>query len=105
MGLLTLCSVLRREFSYTMIVPGGGFFSLQVVSQGFVPGEIVMDEIDTCITRGQITDNGVRKRSQQGLILLEDIDSSTGGFCAILSWVLEAHERSLSFTYGRPKGS
>ena len=29
---------------YTMIVPGEGFCSLQVVSGG-----IVMDEIDTCI--------------------------------------------------------
>ena len=36
---------------------------------------------------------------------MEDIDSSTGGFCAILSRDLVAHERSLSFTYGGPAGS
>ena len=40
--------------------------------------------------------------SQAGLSLLEDIDSSTGGFSAILSRDLAAQERSLSFTYGRP---
>ena len=39
---------------------------------------------------------------QAGLSLLEGIDSSTGGFCAILSWDLVAQERSLSITYGRP---
>ena len=43
-GLLTPCSVLRGAFLYTMIVPGEGFCSLQVVSRG-----VVMDEIDTCI--------------------------------------------------------
>ena len=37
-----------------------------------------------------------------GLSLLEDIDSSTGGFCAVLSRDLVVHERSLSSTYGRP---
>ena len=42
---------------------------------------------------------------QAGLNLLEDIDSSTRGFCAILSSDLVAHERSLSFTYGRPEES
>ena len=36
---------------------------------------------------------------------MEDIDSSTGGFCAILSRDLVALERSLSFTYGRPDES
>ena len=36
------------------------------------------------------------------LSLLRDIDSSTRGFCAILSRDLVAQERSLSFTYGRP---
>ena len=40
--------------------------------------------------------------TQAGLSLLEDIDSSTRGFCAILSRDLVAQERSLSFTYGRP---
>ena len=50
---------------------------------------------------GRTTDNGVGKRSQAGL---EDIDTSTRGFCAILSWDLVAHEKSLSFTYGRPVG-
>ena len=49
MGLSTPCSVLRGGFLYTMIVPGGGFCSLQVVSRGFVPGGMVLDEIDTCI--------------------------------------------------------
>ena len=34
-----------------------------------------------------------------------DIDSSASGFCAILSRDLVAHERSLSFTYGRPAES
>ena len=47
-------------------------------------------------------DNGVGKPSQAGLSLLEDIDSSTRGFCAILSRDLIAQERSLSFTHGRP---
>ena len=51
---------------------------------------------------GRTTDNGVGKRSQAGLSLLEDIDSSTTGFCAILSRDLVTQERSLSFTYGRP---
>ena len=36
-GLLTPCSVLMGAFLYTMIVPGEGFCSLQVVYQGFVP--------------------------------------------------------------------
>ena len=36
-GLLTPCSVLMGAFLYTMIVPGEGFCSLQVVHQGFVP--------------------------------------------------------------------
>ena len=33
------------------------------------------------------------------LSLLEDIDSSTGGFCAVLFGELVADEGSLSFTY------
>ena len=37
-GLLTPCSVPRGAFLYTMIAPGEGFCSLQVVYQGFVPG-------------------------------------------------------------------
>ena len=48
-GLLTPCSVPRGGFLYTMIVPGEGFCSFQVVSWG----GMVMDEIDTCITRDQ----------------------------------------------------
>ena len=44
MGLLTRCSVPRGGFLYTMIVPGEGFCSIQVVSGG-----MVLDEIDTCI--------------------------------------------------------
>ena len=52
---------------------------------------------------GRTTHNGVGRRSQAGLSLLEDIDSSTGGLIrAVLSRDLVAHERSLSFTYGRP---
>ena len=51
---------------------------------------------------GLRTDNGVGKRSQAGLSLLQDTDASTRGFCEILSKVLVAQERSLSFTYGRP---
>ena len=35
-GLLTLCFVPRRGFLYIMIVPGGGFCSLQVMSRWFV---------------------------------------------------------------------
>ena len=34
---------------------------------------------------GRTTDNGVGKRPQEGLILLDDIDSFTGAFCAVLS--------------------
>ena len=37
------------------------------------------------------------------IYMLEDIDSSTSGFCAILSRDLDAHESSLSFTYRRPE--
>ena len=33
---------------------------------------------------------------------VDDIDSSTKGFTVILSKVLDARERSLSLTYGRP---
>ena len=51
---------------------------------------------------GRTTDNGIGKWSQAGLSLLENIDSSTRGFCAILSRDLVAQERSLYFTYGRP---
>ena len=40
-----------------------------------------------------------------GGCLLEDIASSTSGYCATLSRDLDAHERSLSFTYGRPEES
>ena len=36
---------------------------------------------------------------------MEDIASSTGGFCAILSRDLDAYERSVSFTFGRPEES
>ena len=48
-GLLTPCFVPRGGILYTVIVPGEGFCSLQVVSWGFVPGGMVLDEIDTCI--------------------------------------------------------
>ena len=52
-------------------------------------------------TSGRTTDNGVAKRSQAGLSLLDDTD----GFRAVLSRDLDAHEKSLSFTYGRPEES
>ena len=45
------------------------------------------------------------KRSHAGLTLLDDTDSSTKGFAEILSKVLVARERSLSFTYGSPDES
>ena len=45
------------------------------------------------------------KRSHAGLTLLNVIDSSTKGFLEILSNVLVAQERSLSFMYGRPDES
>ena len=54
---------------------------------------------------GRTTDNGVGKRCQAGLSLLEGISSSTSGFCAILSGDLDARERSLSFTYGEESWS
>ena len=38
---------MRGGFLYTMIFPGGGFCSIQVVSWGG-GGEMVLDEIDTC---------------------------------------------------------
>ena len=43
--------------------------------------------------------------SHAGLTLLKVIDSSTKGFLEILSDVLVAQGRSLSFTYGRPDES
>ena len=45
--------------------------------------------------KGLTTDSGAGKRSQAKLSLLEDIDSSTRGFCAILSRDLLAHEKSI----------
>ena len=45
MGLFTPCFVPRGGVLCTVIVPGGGFCSFQVVSRG--DG---LDEIDTCIT-------------------------------------------------------
>ena len=56
-------------------------------------------------TDRQITESGVGKRSNAGLTLLNVIDFSTKGFLEILSNVLVAQERSLSFTYGRPDES
>ena len=38
MGFLTRSFVPRGGFLYTMIVPGEGFCSFEVVSRGFVPG-------------------------------------------------------------------
>ena len=54
---------------------------------------------------GQITWSCVAKRSNAGLTLLNDADSSTEGFLEILSNVLVAQERSLSFKYGGPDKS
>ena len=54
---------------------------------------------------GRITESSVGKRSHAGLTLLNVIDTSTKGFLEILSNVLVAQERSLSFTYGRPDES
>ena len=56
-------------------------------------------------TSGRTTDSGIGKWFHAGLSLLDEIHSSTRGFCAILSRELVAHERSLSFTYGRPAES
>ena len=49
--------------------------------------------------------SGVGKRSHAGLTVVDEIDSSTKGFAEILSKVLVAREKSLSFTYGRPEES
>ena len=53
------------------------------------------------------TDYGERRRKTipAGLTLLDGIDSSTKEFAEILSKVLGAQEKSLSFTYGRPEES
>ena len=48
-GLLTPCSVPRGGFLYTMIVPRGGFLLPSSCVPGVCSGEMVMDEIDTCI--------------------------------------------------------
>ena len=53
-------------------------------------------------TERMTTENSVGKRSHAGLTLLNAIDSPTKGFLEILSNVLVAQERSLSFVYGRP---
>ena len=51
--------------------------------------------------KGRTTGDGIGKWSHVGLSLLNDINSSTRGLCAIPSRDLVAHERSLSFTYRR----
>ena len=43
-----------------------------------------------------------RNHLDAGLSLLDDINSVARGFCAVLPRELVAHQRSLSFTYGRP---
>ena len=52
MGLLIPCFVPRGRVLYTMIVPGGRFLppSSRVLG-GLSRGGMVLDEIDTCITR------------------------------------------------------
>ena len=57
------------------------------------------------LSTGRIADKSIGKWSHARLSLLEDIDSSTRGFCAILSGDLVAHERSRSFIYRRPAES
>ena len=52
-----------------------------------------------------LQDMGFGKWSHAWLSLLEDIDSSAGEFCGILSGDFVAQERSLLFTYGRPEES
>ena len=55
MGLLTLFSVSRGGFLYTMIVPGGRVFApFKSCPGGLSQGGMVMDEIDTCITGRQV---------------------------------------------------
>ena len=49
--------------------------------------------------------DGILIRALGNCPILGDIDSSTRGFCAILSRDLVAHERSLSFTYRSPAES
>ena len=49
MGLLTLCSVPRGRFLYTLIVSGGEFLLPSSRVPGVCLGRMVMDEIDTCI--------------------------------------------------------
>ena len=49
MGLLTLCSVLRGGFLYTMIVKGVGFLLPSSRVPGVCPEGMLLDEIDTCI--------------------------------------------------------
>ena len=56
-------------------------------------------------TDGMDYRSAVGKQSNKGLTLLNVIDFSTKGFLEILSYVLIAHERSLSFTYGSPDES
>ena len=51
MGLLTPCFVPGEGFLYTIIVPGGGFLLPSSRVPGVCPGGMVLDEIDTCITR------------------------------------------------------
>ena len=49
-GLSIPCFVPKGGLLYTLIVVGGEFCSLPVLSQGFVPMRgMVLDEIDTCI--------------------------------------------------------
>ena len=57
MGLLTPCIVPRGGFLYRMIVPGGGFLLPSSRVPGVCPGGggvMVMDEIDTCISRKSV---------------------------------------------------
>ena len=45
----------ERVFVHNDCPEGKGFCSVQVVSREFVPGGIVLDEIDTCIKRHRDT--------------------------------------------------
>ena len=49
MGLLIPCFVPREGFLYTMIVAEEGFLPPSSRVPGFLPGEMVLDEIDSCV--------------------------------------------------------
>ena len=54
----------RRVSVHNDCPRGEGFCSLQVLSRGFVPGGMVLDEIDTCIT----PDSSANSKSGQCIV-------------------------------------